>query len=136
MRTDAEILNRAAAIKDRDWMGTEMGDLIIRLPFNLAKPYLNETAKEEEWTVWPRDRESMLKEMLEYMPFAWEKANNGRGLSAGRSMSHYAAWVWLAGDDLGDFHDYEYYGKDKLVMICDHYGWDHKQWDDGERSNG
>lgn len=136
MRTDAEILNRAAAIKDRDWMGTEMGDLIIRLPFNLAKPYLNETAKEEEWTVWPRDRESMLKEMLEYMPFAWEKANNGRGLSAGRSMSHYAAWVWLAGDDLGDFHDYEYYGKDNLVMICDHYGWDHKQWDDGERSNG
>ena len=50
-------------------------------------------------------------------------------------MCHYMAWVWLAGDDLGDLTDYQYYGKDNLVKICDHYGWDSSQWDDGERTN-
>ena len=31
-----------------------------------------------------------------------DEANDERGLSAGRSMDHYSAWTWLAGDDLGD----------------------------------
>lgn len=68
-----------------------------------------------------------------YMPFAWDKANNGRGFSASRSMSHYQAWIWLAGDDIGDLSEYDSYGKDNLVKICKHYGWDHSQWDNGVR---
>lgn len=83
----------------------------------------------------PRDRESILNEMLDYMSFAFEKANNFRGISASRSMSHYSAWTWLIGDDFGNLLDYEYYGKDNLVEICEKYGWDHSQWDDGVRLN-
>lgn len=73
--------------------------------------------------------------MLDYMEFAWDKANNGRGISAMRSMHHYMAWTWMLGDDLGNLLDYQYYGKDNLVKICKHYGWDHAKWDDGVRRN-
>lgn len=135
MRTDEEILARVKDIEDRDFMGFESSDLIVRLPFEKAREFLKPEVVESEWEQAERDRESLLKEMVNYMPFAWEKANNERGISAARSMSHYNAWVWLAGDDLGDLTDCEYYGKDNLVRICNHYGWDAKQWDDGVRHN-
>lgn len=135
MRTDKEIIERINERRAEDWLGTEFSDLIVRLPFDAAKPWLKDDVVAADWKPEPRDRESLLKEMLNYMPFAWEKANRGRGLSAGRSMSHYNAWVWLAGDDLGDLTRYAYYGKDNLVRICQHYGWDHAEWDDGIRTN-
>lgn len=135
MRTDEEILVRIKSLESVDFFGFETTDLIVRLPFDKATPFLKPEATEANWEQAPRDRESLLKEMQEYMPFAWEKANDGRGLSAGRSMAHYSAWTWLAGDDLGELKDYQFYGKDNLVRICQHYGWDHSQWDDGVREN-
>lgn len=137
MRTDDEILARIEARKEEDFFGFELPDLLIRLPFEKARPHVSDEITEAGWTTLPRDRESVLKEMHEYMSFAWDKANNCRGLSAGRSMCHYMAWVWLVGDEevFGDLTDYQYYGKDNLVKICNHYGWDSSQWDDGERTN-
>ena len=135
MRTDEEILARIEEIESEDFLGFARSDLIVCLPFDKAKKFLKEDVKESDWEVQPHDRESILKTMLDYMPFAWEKANDFRGISASRSMSHYGAWIWLAGDDLGDLSDYQFYGKDKLVMICDHYGWDYAQWDDDIRLN-
>ena len=138
MRTDQEILDRIEVVNlaGRDWLRTERTDLISRLPHEAAKRFLKpEFAAPDEWVQSPRDRESLIAEMAEYMPFAWDKANNGRGISAGRSLSHFSAWIWLAGDDLGDLNDYEFYGKDNLARICAHYGWDSRQWDDGERHN-
>lgn len=87
-----------------------------------------------------KSREDVLKRMEEYMEFAWDKANNFRGLSAGRSIQHYIAWTWLAGDpeltkEIENMK-YQYYGKDILKRICEYYGWDASQWDDGVRSNG
>lgn len=135
MRTDEEIIERIKAVQDRDFFGFEVLDLVIRLPFEKAKDFLKVEASESEWEVYPRDRESLVQQMLDYMPFAWGKANNKRGLSAGRSLAHYQSWSWLAGDDLGDFTNYQFYGKDILVKICNHYGWDASQWDDGVREN-
>lgn len=136
MRTVEEIVARINDREANDWLGFELGDYIDCLPFDAAKPWLKEGVTADEWTEMPRDRDSVLARMLEYMPFAWEKANNGRGLSASRSMSHYTAWAWLVGDDFGNLQDYEYYGKDNLVRICNHYGWNYAKWDDGERTNG
>jgi hypothetical protein len=135
MRTDEEILARIEERKNIDWMGFESNDLIIRLPFDKVKHLLTPEATEADWQPAPRDRDSLIAVMREYMPFAWEKANDCRGISAGRSMHHYMAWTWLAGDDLGELLSYEFYGKDNLVKICQHYGWDHTQWDDGIRTN-
>ena len=84
-------------------------------------------------------QEAMLKEMEEYMEFAWGKANDERGISANRSIQHYIAWTWLAGDrDLSAeverlyAEEYDFYGKPILRKICEFYGWDWKQWDEDE----
>lgn len=135
MRTDEEIVARIEAVKNEDWLGTQTRDLLVCLPLDKAAPYLKPEFTANEWKQRPRDRDALIARMLDYMPFAWEKANNERGLSASRSMDHYSAWIWLAGDDLGDLHRYNYYGKDNLRRICEQYGWDHRQWDDGVRTN-
>lgn len=139
-RTQAEILARIEERKPEDYFGFEISDLIGYLDYEHAKPYLKEEVTPDQWDPnrEPGDRQSILKRMLEYMPFAWEKANDMRGLSASRTMSHCMAWVWLLGDDeyFGDLTEYTNYGKDHLVKICEHYGWDSSQWDDGMRVNG
>lgn len=137
MRTDDEIVARLKEVSEgeHDWLGTEQGDLIARLPWDKAKPLLSGDVTEEQWAGIhiSRDRDHLINEMREYMPFAWKKANGFRGISASRSMSHFRAWVWLAGDDLGEFNNYQHYGKDHLVRICNHYGFENL--DDGVRKN-
>lgn len=137
MRTDDEIVARIKAVQqsESDFFGTEQSDLLARLPFAVAKQFLDDTFDEARWSgiQTSRDREHLIGEMRDYMAFAWEKASEFRGLSAGRSMSHFRAWVWLAGDDLGEFNNYRRYGKDHLVRICEHYGFENL--DDGVRKN-
>jgi len=141
MRTYEEILKRIKDIEERDFFGFESNDLILRLPYALAKPLLKSDITEAAWEETyhqAKDYDSILNEIKTYMHFAWEKANGCRGLSAARSMSHYNAWVWLAGvpdSKFGDLTDYEFYGKDNLVAICNHFGIDSSQWDDGIRVN-
>jgi len=144
MRTQDEIVARIDEIKEWDIFGFQIGDLIYCLDYEHAKKYLKEGDEgptENEWSehVIEPTEENIKKTMKEYMEFAWDKANNCRGMSASRSMSHYMAWIWLLGDEeveyFGDLESYQYYGKDNLVKICERYGWDHTQWDDGIRSN-
>jgi hypothetical protein len=137
MRSQSEIVSRIESINEGDFFGFRTSDLVYFLDFEHAKPYLQPTVTAATWTPNPSDRDSILKAMEEYMEFAWDKANNGRGISAGRSMDHYTEWVWMLGDEdvIGDLREYEYYGKDNLVKLCEHYGWDHTKWDDGVREN-
>lgn len=135
MRTDQEILDRIEQVKGEDWLGTRVGELVTRLSFDAAKPLLKDDTKREEWKVFFRDRDTILKEMLEYMEFAWGKAINCRGISASRSIEHYEEWIWLLGDDPKKLPDYEHYGKEILKFICQKYGWDALKWDDGVRVN-
>lgn len=142
MRTTKEIIERARKLKKIDFFGFEFADIVMCLSFEDAKQLLSEeqiteTNKKEWGDPKPRDRESVLNEIIDYMPFAWGKANDRRGLSAGRSILHMSAWFWLLGeDDLSNFlEDYEYYGKGKLRAICEALGLDWKQWDDGYWSN-
>jgi hypothetical protein len=127
MRTDEEILERIKIRKAEanDLLGTEVTDLIIRLNFGAATPFLNEGVTKDAFEPAPRDRESLIDEMREYMEFAIGKAQDERGISAYRSLAHYAAWTWLAGDDLGDLTSYDNYGLPQLKKICEHYGFDH-----------
>ena len=139
MKTVNEVIEKIEEIKDKDFFGFKTGDLIGYLPFNKAKQYLKPEVTEvteNEWKPQLLNKELIIKEMSEYMSFAWEKANNERGISAGRSMAHYLIWIWLIGDEneFDNIEKYSYYGKDHLVKICKHYGF--KNEDDGERSNG
>jgi len=134
-RTDDEIISRINVVTDRDFFGFEVSELVVRLEYEKAKQFIPTDVIQKDWEVVSREPADVISMMHDYMPFAWEKANDGRGISAGRSLSHYSAWIWLAGDDLGDLLEYEFYGKDKLVLICNHYGWDSSEWDDGVRTN-
>lgn len=136
MRTNEEIVARIEKLSPRDMFGFDTQDLVLALDYEHAKPYLRDDVKPGDWNPQPRDRDAVVAQMLAYMPFAWGKANDCRGLSAGRSIAHYMSWIWLAGDDLGDLTNYQFYGKDELRRICAHYGWDADQWDDGVRTNG
>lgn len=136
MKTPEQILNRIEEIKDEDFFGFGRSDLIERLPFEHANPFLKDDVTAETWepTTTP-----LLDTISDYMDFAWEKANNNRGISAGRSISHMKSWLWLAGED--DFlsrvnlDNYTHYGKPQLRAICEHLNIDWKQYDDGRWTN-
>lgn len=116
-----------------DWAGFEREDLVIRLDFSCAKPYLKPEETEAQWE--PDDQDLYFK-MCDYMAFAWEKANKERGLSVGRSLAHYSAWLWLVGNsELAEkIRIYQYHGKPQLIEICEFLGLDAAQWDDGVRT--
>lgn len=121
----------------KDFFDFSVEDLSGYLPWELAKQFYKEEfvkkvdSGEEEWVLNPQDGEG---EIREYMAFAWDKANWCRGLSAGRSINHMANWLFVDGkDELSEeIRDYSYYGKPQLVRICEEYGIDWKQYDDGK----
>lgn len=137
MRTIAEIVQKIKAWeKNGDFFGVKVMDLLEYLPWSDAKPFLIDEAKEEEWKCKSLDAMTVKTEMYDYMPFAWEKANDCRGLSSLRSLDHYHAWLWLLEDETFiELIDYEYYGKPILKAICDKYGWGWREWDDGRWRN-
>jgi len=125
MRTDAEIVARIHARKAEDVFGFETGDLLGVLPFSSAREFFKLEAKAENWTPDERTREGVVKTMREYMEFAWGKALDHRGISAGRSVSHLRAWVWLLGDEdyaAIPWDDYPQYGAPVLKAVCDRFG--------------
>lgn len=140
-RTDAEILARIRAVEKRDFMGIEMGDLIPALSFDAARPFLKDTATAEDWEkrkATPLEQAGLIAAILGYLGFAWGKANNCRGLSASRSISHFRTWLWLLGEDaaadaLDD--DCELYGKPQLRAISEHFGIDWRALDNGRWTN-
>lgn len=134
MRTQNEILARIDKVKEDDFFGFQRNDLIDFLDFENAKPFLKDGVTDDKWKVESRTPRDV---MIEYMPFAWEKANDKRGLSSARTIEHYKTWLWLDGnEDLSlKIENYQYYGKPQLIMICEYLGLDYKQWDDGVRQN-
>lgn len=138
MRTQEEIVARIEGCRESDMFGFEWPIYLEYLHYGNAKPYIKEEIKETEWAVnYPKDQIKCKAEAEEYMEFAWEKANECRGISANRSMAHYKAWIWLLGEDWLDKtleEGYDFYGKDILVKICDFLKLDSKKWDNGRRA--
>lgn len=74
------------------------------------------------------ERDDVLREMREYMNFAWEKVEDHRGLSASRSVDKFIAWVWVLGDE-GVYEElvemqeraYPQYGAPILKKVCKTY---------------
>ncbi len=133
-RTQEQILNRIKEIEKNDFFGFQTSDLVQFLTFENAKPFLADFVAKGEW----EQQTDPVKIIKDYMPFAWDKANNCRGLSAGRSVEHMKAWMWLDGkeelvkkmDDL-----YQYYGKPCLHAVCVEYGIDWESLDNNEWVN-
>lgn len=112
MRSQDEIVARINERKDGDFLGFETSEYINALDYEHAKPFLNDGVTSETWD--RRDGallsdDAVVKEMREYVDFAYEKINGERGISANRTVMHYIAWLWLIGaDELLSWVDSEY----------------------------
>lgn len=127
MRTVEEIASYYEARRQDDFLGFEAEVLLPFLPYDLAKPWLKPDSSPEKWGKQKSlTEEGVLETMRDYMAFAWGKALNHRGISASRSVTKMASWLWLLGDDeiVAFCHDeanYENYGAPVLKAICDKY---------------
>ena len=126
MRTQEHIVERIGQIKEMDWLGTQQGDLAIYLDTNRVKEFCKADADLSDWKQEEITREGVIKKILEYLDFAFEKAIDHRGISASRSIKHMQAWLWLLEDnELLDFAEtnsnYRNYGVPILKTIATKY---------------
>lgn len=142
--TPDEIIGFMHKMTPHDQFGFIRNDCIVYLDYELAKPLLTPGCTAQIWAEQfqrAHTIESVREEIVKYIPFAWDKANGCRGLSAARSMMHFIAWTFLAGDiELSEriqamFRSYQHYGKAVLVLISEHYRVDWRQLDDGKWRN-
>lgn len=127
-------------------------DLLQYLDYEYAKEFLTEDENQESNTVdlpigqlidcnkptplmtkstWEEIKtdytiENIIKEITDYLPFAFTKAEDGRGISANRSICHFKNWLFALGDDeLYNFADdednYPEYGFPILKAIKEKY---------------
>lgn len=125
MRTEQEIIEYCKEVAD-EIFGFKLDVLLPYLSAENVKPFLRDDADLSLWTTKPLVRDSILSEMREYMEFAWDKVDNHRGLSAGRSVDKMQAWLWLLGDNetlafAEDENNYPNYGAPILKCICEVY---------------
>ncbi len=137
VRTIEEIVERLKSLQsgdEDDFFGVVVCDLLNFLPFARAKEWLKPEATEQDWQVKTLDRKTVIHEIETYMPFAWDKANDCRGLSASRSIDHMRTWLWLLrDDDLAEkIKQYSMYGKPQLRAICRAYNLEWESYDNGE----
>ena len=139
-RTDEEIIARIEEIKDEDFFGIEVSDLMLYLPYEKARPLMSERARNDDaikadWKQHPRDDISLRQAMEDYLTFAWDKANSCRGLSAMRSMDHMSAWLWMLGfssERSDSVKRYTHYGKPQLREISEMLKVDWRSMDNGK----
>jgi hypothetical protein len=101
VRTVEQIVQHVRDISQSDIFGFTTSDLLDFVPFDSAKEFLKPDSHEEaakEWKFEAPAPETIKAKMKDYLTFAFGKAEDHRGLSAGRSISHFKAWVWLMDD--------------------------------------
>lgn len=69
-------------------------------------------------------RENVLNELEEDLEFAFEKALNRRGISAGLMYEVVRMWNWILEEGLEDFDDYPMYGLPLFKATAIKYGFD------------
>jgi len=152
-RSQDEINQRLQAITDAglDPHGAERSRLLEALDFDHLDPWFRPGQKPNR-AEWGKSQQMSTIEQaraaaLQYLPFAWEKANARRGTSALRSLAHFAGLLWLMGDDdlvarltpthrpdeAGQSTDaHAYFGKPALVLVSESLGFDWAAVDDGQ----
>jgi hypothetical protein len=147
--TTDEIVDRIKHIRktDADFFGVRQGRLLPLLDYENASQFFNEKGlSEERFNELVHNpygepcQEAVFAAIVEYLNFAWEKANNCRGISSSRSMEHFRELCWAMGwDDIVRFieleDNYTCYGKPALVLISSACGVNWKHLDSGVWAN-
>jgi hypothetical protein len=100
-RSQEQIAARIESIKADDFFGFRREVLLGSLDFEHARPFLKAEATVEAWEEEPAETtvESVLQSATKYLDFAFGKALDHRGISAGRSVEKMTEYAWLLGDD-------------------------------------
>lgn len=136
MRTQEEIVKRIRERQPEDFLGFEIPDYLGALTRETAEGLRGDILKPDadvsDWKPTYSTDEEVRAEAIRYMEFAFGKAHGERGISAGRSLMHYRAWLWLIGED--QFEDIEDaadgYGQNQLRRVCEFLGIDPKEHGD------
>jgi len=78
----------------------------------------------------PFTRENVLKHLETDLAFAFEKALNQRGISAGLMHDVICMWNWILEEGLEDFEEYAQYGLPTFKATAVKYGFDNPIGDD------
>ena len=126
-KIDTEVANKLA-FNEQDILGFEQEVAIDYVSFEAAKPHLKDEFVErvevgkDKW-IQITDVMEAVQDFLDYMVFAWMKAKDERGISAGRSIVKLATWMKILGRPdvakvLSNPKLYKPYGKPALVEAC------------------
>lgn len=113
------------ASKAADPLGFGLELLITHLPFWHAREFLVEGAVEADWEHVPLTRDTIVSAMREYAGFGWGKVQDHRGLSAGRTITKMATWLWILEEEglrqaVLDA-DHAQYGAPGLALVCERF---------------
>jgi hypothetical protein len=121
-----EILSEGNIFEFRDSI------LVSLLTFETAKPFLQDgyvSDVESGVKNWEciTNIEECTQEFLDYMNFAWGKAEDQRGLYASRSIDKLSIWLWAMNREdlvniIKDDDLYNPYGAPALIAVCNEMG--------------
>lgn len=161
-RTPDEIVARITAIEEArsDPYGVECSQLLEALPWEHASQFMREGQTEHTADSWPRknqyrDADAAYARIRDYLPHAWQKANQSAGASAARSMAFLRGVLWaigpehdelvaslaeqqapdrkIDGETVRDLRPaFDFYGKVGLVRVSELVGFDWKTADNDE----
>lgn len=129
IRPHDEIVEKYKDVKAEESFFDFRPEVLIQfLTFESAKPFFKPEyvaeveAGTKEWT-YVDTIEEAAQDFLDYMNFAWGKAEDERGISASRSIQKLSMWLWIMGrEDLADIiHKdslYNPYGAPALIEVC------------------
>lgn len=127
MRTYAEVVQRVQEPL-KGMFDFARDTLIDYLDYADARQFLKAEATREEWLPVVRSltEDSVREQIVSYLPFAFEKAEDQRGLSAIRSIQRFRAWIWLLGEEYADLlafledeDNFQGYGETLLHRIAE-----------------
>jgi len=133
LRTQEELAAKFNELQNGGGMFDFRPEVLMNyLTFESAKPHLKEEyVKEVEAGAkqWEQITtiEKCAEEFLDYMKFAWGKAEDERGISASRSVQKLGMWLWIMNRDdlrriIEDDDLYNPYGAPALIEVCNQMG--------------
>lgn len=131
-KIDKRAAERIMKLKTGDYFGFKSEVALQFLPFRKVKQflcddYVAKVEKEEVEFHQITDVMEAVQDFLDYMVFAWMKADEGKGLSASRSIDKLSAWMMILSRPdvakiLQDYSLYSPYGKPALRKACEILG--------------
>jgi hypothetical protein len=132
LRPSKEIKEQYESVKKNDFFGFSGEVFTSFINWEDGKEYYKEEYRNkvdagEEQFSYTTDIKEAAQDFLDYMNFAWGKAQDQRGISSSRSISKLSAWLWCMNrpdlsEEINRDDLYNPYGAPALISICDKMG--------------